>query len=236
MKRIIDGATYNTDTSTVIATGTHEDEYSRTLSETVLYQSRSGVYFSVDKVTTTRRRRDGEDDDRITHEWEVVGDARKANEYCERYSLTILRDIEDMPPEAVLGEKLATVYLRVTPTLKADLDEASSEDKISGNLWATRCLEKCLGQRSGAGLTKLFQIRDIAWNFANDDAFGASRAKCMEALGEIFELSSALAERLCGGEGQMLNAEVSFRSDHEAQQVTDRFGAAALAASAPGPA
>ena len=230
MKRIIDGATYNTDTATLVASGRADNDPQ--VVETVLYQNRAGLYFCVDTITVSFRDRHGEIKERVDHEWNVVGDAAKARAFCEEFALTIDRDIEDMPPEAAPGEKLATVYLRVTPTLKADLDEASSEDKISGNLWATRCLERCLGQRNGYGLTELFQISDIAWSFTNDDAFGASRAKCLEALTEISRLSGTLAERLCGGEKQMVDAEIWYRSSLEAQEIGKRFSSEALEASA----
>ena len=98
MKRIIDGATYNTDTATLVASGRadHDPE----VVETGLYQNRSGVYFAVDTITVTYRDRRGEIRERVDHEWEVVGDAAKARQYCEKYALTVDRDIDDMPPEA----------------------------------------------------------------------------------------------------------------------------------------
>lgn len=230
MKRIIEGATYNTETATLVASGRAENDPE--VVETGLYQNRSGVYFAVDTITVTYRDRRQEIKERVDYEWEVVGDAAKARQYCEKYALTINRDIEDMPPEAALGEKLATVYVRVTPTLKADLDEASSEDNVSGNLWAIQCLERCLGMRNGNGLNDLFDISHIAFNFTVDDAFGASRDKCMEALAEIASLSRRLAEQLCGGDGHVANAESSYFSDYRSQDIRDRFGPGALEASA----
>ena len=99
--------------------------------ETNLYQNRSGLYFCVDTITVAYRDRHGEIKERIDHEWNVVGDAAKARAFCEEYALTIDRDIEDMPPEAALGEKLATLYVRLPPTLKDSITaQAEAKERV----------------------------------------------------------------------------------------------------------
>lgn len=198
MKRIIEGVTYNTDTATLVAETTFEDEGVTT--ECELYQNRAGVYFGIDTVTTPYKDKRGEWQERVSYDWTAVGDAAAAREYVEKYSMTITRDIDDMPPEAVLGEKLSTVYVRVTPTLKSDLDEASSKDKISGNQWATRCLERCLAYRDGSGLEELAEIGIIASYFMHGDE-EQDRELCLEALQQIANLVQPLARKLVGTAG-----------------------------------
>jgi hypothetical protein len=60
MKRIIDGATYNTDTATVIAEGIYEDENRDIITVTTLYQTPAGIFFEVEEITKTYRDRDGD--------------------------------------------------------------------------------------------------------------------------------------------------------------------------------
>jgi hypothetical protein len=144
MKRIIKGATYNTDTATKVAEGSWEDENRGIVVETVLYQNRAGIYFTVAKMTQAYRDRRDELQQRESHEWDVVGDAAKARDRCEREELTILQDIDDMPPEAEGGEPATTLYLRVPPTLKARVEARAKEDGVSVNAFGIRCLERCL--------------------------------------------------------------------------------------------
>lgn len=148
VKRIIDGATYNTETATLIASGASEDDRLGTATDHELYQNRAGIFFAIEEVTKEYKDRDDEWQERTTSEWYVVGDAVKARNWCERNRLTIHRDIDDMPPEAELDtEKLSTIYLRLPPVLKKALDDAAQADKASTNTWAMRCLEKCLNER-----------------------------------------------------------------------------------------
>jgi hypothetical protein len=144
MKRIIKGATYNTDTATKVAEGSWEDENRGIVVETALYQNRAGVYFTVAKVTQAYRDRHGEWQQRESYEWDVAGDAAKARERCEREDMTILQDIGDMPPEAEGGESAATLYLRLPPTLKARVEARAKKDGVSVNAFGIRCLERCL--------------------------------------------------------------------------------------------
>ena len=144
MKKIIEGATYNTDTATEVAEGSWEDQNRGILVERTLYQNRAGVYFSVAKVTQSYRDRHDEWQQRESYEWDVAGDAAKARDLCEREGMTILQDIGDMPPEAEGGEPATTLYLRVPPTLKARVEERAKEDGVSVNAFGIRCLESCL--------------------------------------------------------------------------------------------
>jgi hypothetical protein len=144
MKKIIDGATYNTDTATKVAEGTWEDQSRGIAVERELYQNRAGVYFTVAKVTHRYKDRYGDWQERESYEWEVVGDAAEARDLCEREDMTILQDIGDMPPEAEGGEPTATLYLRVPPALKTAVEQRAEKDGISVNTFGIRCLERCL--------------------------------------------------------------------------------------------
>ena len=150
MKRIIDGATYNTDTATLAARGSYEDTETGAETESCLYQTRTGVYFQIDEIRTYYRdRRDGERQTRITHEWFAIGDAAAARELCERLELTIIQDIEDMPDEPELGEKMATIYVRLPPSLKDAITARAEAKKVSTNVFALRCLEECEARQRG---------------------------------------------------------------------------------------
>jgi hypothetical protein len=146
VKRIIDGATYNTQTATLIAEGTSEDANWGT-AEQELYQNRAGIFFAIEKVTKEYKDRNDEWRERTTSEWYVLGDAVKARNWCERNGLTILRDIDDMPPEAEFdAEKLSTLYVRLPPVLKKAIEDAAQANKASTNNWVMRCVERCLDE------------------------------------------------------------------------------------------
>lgn len=217
MKRIIDGVTYNTDTATLVAQSVIENE--GVTNDCDLYQNRAGVYFGVDKVTAPYRDKRGEWQERISYDWTAVGDAAAARKYAEQYNMTILRDIEDMPPEATAGEKMATVYLRVTPTLKTDLDEVASEEAVSGNLWATRCLERCLNNRQGRNLEDLLQIGLIAGAFVDEEQ---DRDLCMKALHRIANLVEPLARKITGID-DAFTAIMDFSNSLEIEQTRREF-------------
>jgi hypothetical protein len=144
MKRIIEGATYNTDTATEIASGSWSDVDRGVTEETTLYQNRAGVFFAVTEVRQQYRDRHDDVQHGQYYVWDVVGDADGARELCEREELTILRDIADMPPEAVGGEPSATLYFRVPPALKAAVDARAKADGVSTNVFGLRCIEQCL--------------------------------------------------------------------------------------------
>ena len=51
----------------------------------------------------------------------------------------------DDPPQAT-AEAIpgATIYIRVPAALKRRVEEAADAEKVSGNVWAMRCVERCL--------------------------------------------------------------------------------------------
>ncbi len=124
MKRIIDGKTYNTETSTGIATW-NENRMG-------LYVTRGGAFFTVsfdtdDFCPVTRYE---------AEQW-------SQGKYCPVELVNT--DIFAEPPEA--GEDEApegTIYLRVPLPLKRQINTSASKAGQSVNAWAMRCLERCL--------------------------------------------------------------------------------------------
>jgi hypothetical protein len=146
MKRIIDGKTYNTETSTLVATSGWQlqDERSPHYGsecEGELYQTRGGAFFLV--VTIHTETRDGEPIDKVEC---TAMSAEKANAWVVKgHDIEIVRDVFGEPPEAEAeDEPGATIYIRVPAALKRSVDEAAKEAKVSGNVWAMRCIERCL--------------------------------------------------------------------------------------------
>jgi hypothetical protein len=157
MKRIIKGATYNTDTATKVAVGATADEDRGEHSQIALYQTPGGVYFLVEDITTSYFDRHGDPAERFNSEWSVTTDVDQARKWCEDTGLNIIRDFDDMPPEAGSSEPAtATVHVRVPPVLKTAIEERAKADGVSANVFALRCFERCLKDTSGSGPTLVF--------------------------------------------------------------------------------
>jgi hypothetical protein len=153
VKRIIDGKTYNTDTSTLIARSDYEeinyDEVVIARYAYSLYQTRGGAFF-IDTATTTNRK------DPRTEEWAEVERhefGAMTREEAARWVLTgnnveLLHDVFGEPPEAV--EEAApgsTVYLRIPTSLKEQMEAAAVAQKLSVNSWLMRCAEGCIASQ-----------------------------------------------------------------------------------------
>ena len=160
MKRIIDGVTYNTDTSTLIAKSDYEVDFKRApaLCEGALYQTRGGAYFVHERIDTGET-----DNDRKTvyrDRFEALT-AEEAEEWKNTGQVEIFADIV-LPPEAQAeAEAGATLYLRVPTSLKARVDEAAEQAKLSVNAWAMRALEKAIerqNKRETEGDTELAEV------------------------------------------------------------------------------
>lgn len=69
------------------------------------------------------------------------------------------------PPEAEEeAEKGSTVYVRVPPSLKRNIDQAAGTAELSTNIWAMKCMERCLSD-SKEGKTALSMARSFAEHF-----------------------------------------------------------------------
>jgi hypothetical protein len=74
----------------------------------------------------------------------------RANNWILEGDVEIFHNPFDDPPEAAAeGEPGATIYIRVPVSLKQRVEAAAAKDKLSGNAWVMRCVEKCLKGRGG---------------------------------------------------------------------------------------
>lgn len=206
MKRIIDGKTYNTDTSTLIAQveGKWQDptdgiEYD---SLDLLYQNRGGAFFVHEHLEWgSYDQEDGEWRTKKTDTFTPKTHEEAAAWLHETNNVEIFNDLLGEPPEATAEqEKGATIYIRVPASLKARVDRAALDQKLSGNAWAIRCVEQCLEDRDLHGLPGLAYIWEIASTFRAHDDGEWSREKCIEALSEISGYAEDLAKDLFGSD------------------------------------
>src|SRR5262249_14689150 len=71
--------------------------------------------------------------------------AERAQAWLLERDVEVYRNPFEDPPEATAeAETGATIYIRVPASLKRDVDEAARDAKVSGNVWAMRCVERCL--------------------------------------------------------------------------------------------
>ena len=143
MKRIIDGKTYNTDTSTMI--GRQESETETERYKGILYVTRGGAFFVHHTTVTYYHDQDkGEWCERQTDQFEPLsrGDAHA---WVMNGETEIHADVFSEPPEAhEESESEATIYIRVPELLKRRIEERAAKAGQSINAWATRCMESCL--------------------------------------------------------------------------------------------
>jgi predicted HicB family RNase H-like nuclease len=157
MKRIINGVTYNTDTSTLIAMAEVDHGANPYASEPAknermwLYQTRGGAFFLHTCTETYRRNNEGKFRAVTRDEFEPLSTSEAQHWVTGSRS----RQVEIMnekvfgePPEAEAEETLsATLYTRMPASLKQQIETAAAEDKLSANAWVIRCTESCLANR-----------------------------------------------------------------------------------------
>ena len=133
VKRIIDGKTYNTETSTRVA-GWDQDEGPYDTGE-YLYRTRFGAFFRYWFFEGS-----GEDDferiEPLSHE-----EARTWLENKVSWNPNLIEAHFGKMPEAGSGE--AKFTLRLPDTLRNRLVARAEENKQSLNAWIVRCLERC---------------------------------------------------------------------------------------------
>ena len=151
-----------------------------------MYQTRGGAFFIDQKTTrTTWNEREREEVTKVTntflpqspeaaHKWLMTGD----NE--------IFRNPFEDPPEAEAEvEQRSTIYIRVPASLKRNVDEAAKMARVSGNVWAMRCVEKCL-KGMPEPIVRAWAIASTFRAHANDGQWG--RDICIEALSNVTDL------------------------------------------------
>jgi hypothetical protein len=159
MKRVIDGVTYDTNTSTRVATAEVLEEEFRGRPEErrkyVLYKTRGGAFFVHVHTETSRQNMRGDWEAVESHVFEPMT-YDEAHEWVMSGQVELLdEDAIASPPEAVAeAETAATVYLRMPTSLKVRVEKLASEEGLSLNAWYTRCGERCadmwkVGERLG---------------------------------------------------------------------------------------
>ena len=133
--RLIDGATYNTETATLLARTTYEGDWNNFAWK--LYQTRGGAFFIVEEG-----KRHGQDGAPVTK-----FRFQKCSENAARaFVYNSKAEVISNPFENRITDKEAarTVYVRVPVSLKRQIEAAAEAESLSVNSWALRAFEKCL--------------------------------------------------------------------------------------------
>jgi hypothetical protein len=219
MKRIINGVTYNTETSTRLASAKWGDDDESVVGD--LYQTRGGAFF-VDEETTKRvwNEREREWQERVEHAFNPLSQ-EEAHRWILEGEVEVFHNPFDDPPEAEAeAEPGATIYIRVPAALKRRVDDAARGEKLSGNAWAMKCVEKCLEERSINDFKNLGIIWEIASQFQTMGTEGDwSRETCIEALCMIADRSADLAEQLLGDSEELANIMIT----QEVEEIRRKF-------------
>jgi predicted HicB family RNase H-like nuclease len=150
MKKIIDGVTYNTETSTELAVLRWRDERLNANMEATLRVTTLGAYFL--DVATTGYRRELYEDSYIsvekdpTHVFKPMT-ADETQQWLVESGADIYYNPFGDPPEAAAETEpaAASVYLRIPTALKEQIDAAAEALGQSRNAWAIKCFENCVG-------------------------------------------------------------------------------------------
>jgi len=128
-KRIIDGKTYNTETSTMLGRWEPDD----VPVEETLFKTRHGAYFVYVFLDTVP-------DERI-----MPVEPEAAQKWMEQHCRAELIEAEfGEMPEA--GDPEARITLRIPETLRKRLAVIAEDRNQSLNAWVQRCLERCAAE------------------------------------------------------------------------------------------
>jgi hypothetical protein len=156
VKRVVNGVSYNTETSTKLGECRWEE------GKGVLYQTRDGAFF-VDEETTFLEwnERERTEDEKVVHRLVPLSPER-AKEWLLEGEVEVFHNPFEKATEA---EPEATIYVRVPASLKRRVDETAEEDKMSTNAWVMRCLELCLRAKELTDPNHLREADKQAWAF-----------------------------------------------------------------------
>lgn len=162
MKRIVNGVTYNTETSTAVARSEWTDSSDGQEHVMVLYQTRGGAFFFDEQETkSVWNEREGRHETKMSHVFTPVSPA-DAQKWMMEGDVEVFSNPFDDPPEAAAeADTGATIYIRVPSSLKRRVDEAAKGEGLSGNVWSMRCVERCLDERSRADLAFAWHLLDM---------------------------------------------------------------------------
>jgi hypothetical protein len=143
VKRIIDGVTYNTDTSTVLAKSAYETLYNNEPFECegTLYQSRGGAFFVAETVDLGH----DEDGERITRNRAKALSAKDAETWIMTGDVEVFHNPFSEPPEATAEESPgATIFVRAPVSLKHRVEAAAKKEGLSVNAFMLRIMDNAL--------------------------------------------------------------------------------------------
>ena len=145
MKRIVDGVTYNTETSSLARKASDSRRGPiREIGRDPLSNT-GGAFFIVERRETVEWNKSEQEAELRVRRTFVPVSAERAQSWMLEGEVHVFRNPFGDPPEAIAEAKPgATIYIRVPATLKRAADAAASEQKLSGNVWAMRCIERCL--------------------------------------------------------------------------------------------
>ncbi|MBK5960280.1 hypothetical protein CCR97_19035 [Rhodoplanes elegans] len=224
MKRIVNGVTYNTDTSVKIGRYCFENDDNVDCVAT-LYQTRGGAFFEVEegakKVWNQREQKEQ------AREYSTVTpmSVEQAQKWIlEIDNVEIFQNPFGDPPEAAAEDSPgATIYVRVPESFKRRIEREATENKASVNNWMMRCAERCMEDSDIRNAKGLVHAWDIAATFRAHNNDGEwSRETCIEALAEV----ANLIERYCEdrfGTDALANATVD--PDSTLESYRKRFEA-----------
>lgn len=210
MKRIVNGTTYNTDTSTALARCEFEPDSDGVETVETLYLTRGGAYFiDQENTRTIWNERERENETKVTNTF-----IPESPETAHKWMMTapnveVFRNPFEDPPEAEAeAEPGATIYIRVPAALKRNVDDAAKAAKVSGNVWTMRCVEKCLRGLSD-DIVRAWAIASNFRAYANVGQW--ERETCIEALSEIADLIDDYANAEHGDDSVLSDAVGSDR-------------------------
>jgi hypothetical protein len=143
VKKIIDGVTYNTDTSTAVARWEGENPDGHQTVDT-LYQTHGGAFFIHSHETWAVKGEQGGWEERQRDLFDPYTRDAAEKWFLEGDVTVLSDDVFPEPPETEGGFTASTtIYLRIPTTLMQQIEARAKEQSQSVNVWAMRCLEKC---------------------------------------------------------------------------------------------
>lgn len=149
MKRVINGITYNTATSTALALkhGRQEASHTHRASDWIatLYQTHGGAYFLVyrdEYMEWNEQRRVSESREDVRFE-PISEDGAK--NWLRQGEVEVLHDPFAGPRKGPADAKTSTtIYLRLPASLKRRVEEEAGKNEVSANQWVMRAIERAL--------------------------------------------------------------------------------------------
>jgi hypothetical protein len=143
MKRILNGVTYNTDTSATVAryswADTTESSLYPTIKDCVVYRTKGGAFFEVDSWGPAGQEK---------HLFTALSREDLEHRLMTQDNVEIVdNSILEDPPEASADDKDGVgVLLRLPGALKRRLDDKARSAGLSVNVYTLKCLERCMEQ------------------------------------------------------------------------------------------